>query len=142
MAKHILFALLVGLLVAGVSAALAEEHEPSNLEVLKAWGQDPMEVQGLAQAISQGARVLIGEELDDINAAGFPIVTNQTSNFAIVQPGILIGGTKTNDKPCFSNCAETVRWGVVVDHKVQGKSTPAQTNHLFKNERLRTDSPR
>ena len=76
MGKPILVALLGGLLVVGVSTAFAEEPQPADQEILKAWGQ----IQGEVEVSSDSFRStpmrelqpLTDEELEQIDAGMQP----------------------------------------------------------------------
>ena len=119
MGKHILFALLSGLLVLGMSSAFAEEPQLSDQEILKAWGQAQQEdVQQISEVTgfkgNQGPQVLTDEDLDQVNAAGL-IITNYSTHFAIIQPDILIGGIKNVNTACANSCGGPVYYGVIVD---------------------------
>ena len=124
MGKHILFAVLSGLLAMGMSTAFAEEPQLSDQEILKAWGQGQTEVQQLSEAGTlEGKQLLTDEGLDEVNAAGFPVITNQASHFAFLQPGIVIGGVKTRYTGACANsqsCGGNTYYGVIVDKSVQG----------------------
>jgi hypothetical protein len=99
MGKHILAALLGGLLLVGVSAAFAEEPQLSDEEVLQAWGQAQTEVQQIADAatakLKPGPQLLTDEDLDKINAAGLrgfgleTISYNGFSDFPIYPTNVL-----------------------------------------------------
>ena len=76
MGKHILVALLGGLLVVGVSTAFAEEPRPADQEVLKAWGQIQGEVKVNSDSFRstrmRGLQPLTDEELEQIDAGMQP----------------------------------------------------------------------
>jgi len=86
MGKHILVALLGGLLVVGVSAAFAEEPQLTDQEVLQAWGQTQIEVEQITEG-KRGLNLLTDEELDQINAAG--ILDSVTHHFGFGNIGSL-----------------------------------------------------
>ena len=70
MSKTILFVLLGGLLVLGMSTAFAEDSQLTDQEILKAWGQAQAEVQDTTEANVTGKQTLTDADLDDIDAAG------------------------------------------------------------------------
>ena len=68
MGRHILAALLGGLLVVGVTTAFAEEPQLTDQEILKAWGQTQVEVEPISEATrherTRGLKPLTDEELE------------------------------------------------------------------------------
>ena len=100
MGRHILAVLLGGILVIGVSTALAEEPQPSDQEVLKAWGQTQMEVQQISETVApewtHGPQLLTDEDLAQVTGAGW--------GFRLIGSGHLIGFDKTrnNSRFCFA----------------------------------------
>ncbi|MDX1411503.1 MAG: hypothetical protein R3351_05060 [Nitrospirales bacterium] len=74
MVKHILPALVGGLLVLGVSTAFAEEPQMSDQEILRAWGVVPMAEEpdsaSIVTELNPGLTSLSDESLDDITGAG------------------------------------------------------------------------
>ena len=90
MGKHMLFALLSGLLVFGMATAFAEEPQLTDQAVLQAWGQAQTEVSQLTDTATlggmRGGQVLTDEDLDQVNAAGLRIsgITNQNNVFGLI----------------------------------------------------------
>ena len=87
MGKHMLFALLSGLLILGLSTAFAEEPQPSDQEILKAWSQVQTDVEQIAKVATlerKGFKPMTDENLDEITAAGFALITNQNNVFGLV----------------------------------------------------------
>ncbi len=93
MGKHILFALLSGLLVLGMSSAFAEEPQLSDQEILKAWGQGQTDVQQISEPATlernDGPQMLTDKDLDKVDAAGirkigFAVITNKYNTFAAI----------------------------------------------------------
>ena len=89
MGKHILFALLSGLLVLGMSSAFAEEPQLSDQEILKAWGQGQTELTDATKVTTlerNGLKPLTDADLDEINAAGFKfaIITSNYDTIAAI----------------------------------------------------------
>ncbi len=89
MGRHILFAVLSGLLVLGMSTAFAEEPQLSDQEILKAWGQAQTEVQQLSEATTRGTQLLTDEDLDEIGAGflggSFEYTKRIVSNNGVLQ---------------------------------------------------------
>jgi hypothetical protein len=87
MGRHILAALLGGLLVLGVSTAFAEEPQVSDQEILKAWGQAQTDVQQIADAatpeLNDGPQLLTDEDLDKVNAAGLGFLAYKSAKYAV-----------------------------------------------------------
>ena len=85
MGRHILFALLSGLLVMGLSTAFAEGPQLSDQAVLQAWGQTQMAAEQVSDPLTpegpRGLKPLTDEELQQIAGAGMPDLVFSTLAF-------------------------------------------------------------
>ena len=107
MGKHILVILIMGLLVFSVSAALAEDNQSMDQDMLNAQMEAQGEFQDFIESTdgdrNSGKQVLTDEDLEEVSAAGwrFSIITNQNKGFAVIGPcGILAScGGKSRRSP-------------------------------------------
>ena len=123
MGKTILFVVLGGLLVLGMSPAFAEDPQLSDQEILKAWGQvktDVKEVAEVAALERKGLTPMTDENLDTITAAGhfefdWSIFTNKFDTFALIGKASspVAGGGEVSCKFLIGSCSNTPKIKVI-----------------------------